>query len=148
MAKILVSACLIGCCTRYLGDSRTNSEVMELSSMHTLIPVCPEQLGGMSTPRKPSEIQADGRVINSAGEDVSANYRLGAETALHIYNVSGAELAILKANSPSCGKDHVYDGSFSGTLTAGRGVTAELFAQKGIEVFTELELDALKERLK
>ena len=142
MAKILVSACLFGCACRYKGDSCKNEALLALAKKHTLIPVCPEQLGGLPTPRDPSEICGD-KVVSSAGKDVTAGYRKGAQAALYIAETVGANAAVLKANSPSCGKGIIYDGTFTGNKTAGDGVTAKLFTRSDIAVFTEEELDKL-----
>ncbi len=105
------------------------------------IPLCPEELGGLTTPRSPSEIKADS-VWSREGCDVSAQYRKGAQAALCIAELYGCRRAILKARSPSCGKGRVYDGSFSGKLVPGNGLTAELFIANGIDVMTEEELEA------
>lgn len=142
MAKILVSACLFGCACRYKGDSCKNEALLALAKKYTLIPVCPEQLGGLPTPRDPSEICGD-KVVSSAGKDVTAEYRKGAQAALYIAETIGANAAVLKANSPSCGKGVIYDGTFTGNKTAGDGVTAKLFTRSDIAVFTEEELDKL-----
>lgn len=140
---ILVSACLLGLCTRYDGGAKAHEGVLRLAEKHTLVPVCPEQLGGLATPRPPAEIQKDGRIVNKEGLDVSAPFHLGAELALSICRLSRCEAAILKARSPSCGLGMVYDGSFSGTLTKGSGVFAALCIENGIRVYTEESLPAL-----
>lgn len=136
--KILVSACLLGCCCRYDGKSKADERVLALEKSHTLIPVCPEQLGGLCTPRLPAELQGE-KVIRNDGADVTAQYAKGAREALRLYSLLSCDAAILKARSPSCGKGRVYDGTFTGTLTAGHGITAALFQEKGIRVFTEDE---------
>ncbi|MBR4456911.1 MAG: DUF523 domain-containing protein [Solobacterium sp.] len=138
MSVILVSMCLLGCPCRYDGDSRRNERVLRLSAAHTLIPVCPEQMGGLPTPRIPGERQND-RVISAEGTDVTRQFRIGAETAFAIAKLTRAEAAVLKANSPSCGKGTIYDGTFTGNKKAGNGVTAELLLQNGIPVYTEEE---------
>ena len=140
MAKILVSNCLLGCLCRYKGDGCPHEKVLALAGEHTLIGVCPEQMGGLSTPRNPAEIVED-RVISCSGDDVTAQYRRGAETALKLAELNGVDFAILKANSPSCGKGVVYDGTFSGGKREGNGVTVDLLLSKGIPVFTENESD-------
>lgn len=146
MAKIIVSACLLGCNCRYKGDNCKNGELLELSKRHTLIPVCPEQMGGLPTPRDPGEIQGE-KVISSVGKDITYEYNKGAETALYIAKTTGADVAVLKANSPSCGKGVIYDGTFSGNKTAGDGVTVKLFKENNIKVFTEDEISKLSEFL-
>lgn len=142
MAKIIVSACLFGCDCRYKGDNCKNEELFALSKRHALVPVCPEQLGGLPTPRNPAEICGD-KVISNVGKDVTGEYQKGAETALYIAKAVGADAAVLKANSPSCGKGSIYDGTFTGNKTAGNGVTAKAFFEAGIPIFTENEIDAL-----
>ena len=134
--KILISACLLGCACRYDGASKAQPWVQELASKHTLVPVCPEQMGGLPTPRTPSERIGD-KVMMQTGTDVTAQYRKGAEEALGLYRLFDCDGAILKAHSPSCGLGRIYDGSFSGTLTARDGVTAELLKAHGIPVWTE-----------
>ena len=140
MSVILVSACLLGCPTRYDGRSVPCEAVLALAKDNTLVPVCPEQLGGLPTPRLPSERQANGRVLRCDGEDVSENYRRGAELALRIAELSHAELCILKSGSPSCGKGVIYDGSFSGKKIPGSGITAEMLSAAGYKVFTEKDI--------
>ena len=142
--KILVSACLLGTPCRYDGQSKPVPALERLRDMgHTLIPVCPEVLGELPTPRPPAELQPDGRVINRAGEDVTAPYRKGAELALELARWEGCTLAVLKAKSPSCGCRQVYDGSFTGTLIPGQGVAARLLEESGIRVVDETEADTL-----
>lgn len=136
--NILVSACLVGVCCRYNGCSVHNDKVAALIKAHTLVPVCPEQLGGLSTPRPPAEIQGS-RVMTVGGQDVTAFYTKGAEETLHIARLCNCRLAILKAHSPSCGSVSVYDGSFSGTRTDGDGITAKLLRTNGIIVACELD---------
>lgn len=140
--KILVSACLLGCSCRYDGQSKQDERVLALGKCHTLIPVCPEQLGGLCTPRLPAEIQAE-KVIRRDGADVTAEYTKGAHEALRLYRLLACDAAILKARSPSCGKGVIYDGSFSGSLTEGNGVTAALFQKNSIPVFTEDETEQI-----
>ena len=134
--RILVSACLLGVCCRYDGESKSNSRVLRLMEKHELIPVCPEQLGGLPTPRPPAEIK-HGRVVNNAGQDVTAQYEKGAAETLRLYDLLHCDCALLKARSPSCGADQVYDGSFTGTLVPGQGVAAKLLSQHHITVLSE-----------
>lgn len=140
MAKILVSNCLLGCRCRYKGDGCGHEAVLALAGEHTLIGVCPEQMGGLPTPRNPAEIVAE-KVISSAGDDVTDAYRRGAETALFLARLNGVDFAILKANSPSCGCGRIYDGTFSGRKIPGDGVTARLLKEAGIPVYTEEQPD-------
>ena len=134
--KILISACLLGIPCRYDGAAKTQPWAEELARRHELVPVCPEQLGGLPTPRDPSERWGD-RVVMNTGADVTAQYRRGAEAALRLCRMLGCEAAILKERSPSCGHGTIYDGTFTGTLTAGDGVTAELLLRNGIPVYGE-----------
>ena len=139
---ILISACLLGCACRYDGKSKPHPLAVELARRGLAVPVCPEQLGGLPTPRKPSERQG-GRVVMVDGRDVTAEYRRGAEEALHLARLYGCTADVLKERSPSCGKGRIYDGTFTGTLTAGDGVTAELLTAGGIKVYGESELEKL-----
>ena len=142
--KILVSACLLGEACRYDGASRPCAHIIRLKERHTVIPICPEVMGGLPTPRPASEIQADGRLVNILGKDVTAEYHRGAEAVLALAREHGATVAILKEKSPACGKGRVYDGSFTGTLRDGNGVCAELLLQNGIRVLGETEREAIE----
>ena len=142
---ILVSACLLGVCCRYDGESKPNQNVTKLREQFTLIPICPEVDGGLPTPRTPSEGVGD-RVLMRDGKDVTDNFRLGAELALNRAKTFSCAAAVLKARSPSCGSNSIYDGSFSGTLTDGDGVAAKLLKVNGIDVYTEDEIDKLLEK--
>ena len=144
--KIVVSACLLGEPCRYDGRSKPCEAVIRLGERHELIPVCPEVMGGLLTPRPPAELQADGRVMNREGIDVSAAYRKGAEETLRVAREQGCEMALLKEKSPSCGNGHIYDGSFTGTLIPGQGMTARLLTQHGICVLGETDLQSLFEQ--
>ena len=139
MEPILVSACLLGVCCRYDGGGKECPALRQLMPTHQLIPVCPEQLGGLPTPRPPAEIRGE-RVMNAAGEDVTAAFVRGAKETLRLAGLYGAQTAILKARSPSCGAGQVYDGSFSGALRGGNGITAALLIEHGIRVLGESEL--------
>lgn len=134
--RLLVSACLLGCRCRYDGASKEYPPVKRLAGRHTLVPVCPEQLGGLSTPRPPAE-RRGGRVVTREGEDVTAAYRRGAEETLRLCRLLGCTAAVLKERSPSCGHGKIYDGTFSGVLAAGDGMTAELLAANGIPLYGE-----------
>lgn len=133
---ILISGCLLGLCCRYDGKSKPNENIKALSEKYYLIPICPEQLGGLSTPREPSEIVGE-RVVSRSGKDVTEQYRKGAAEALRLARLFGCCKAVLKEHSPSCGFGRVYDGSFSGRLVDGNGVAAALLAENGIEIFGE-----------
>ena len=133
---ILVSACLLGCACRYDGQSKPNPLAQELARRGLAVPVCPEQLGGLPTPRNPSERRGD-RVVMNDGRDVTAEYRRGAEETLRLARLYGCTAAVLKEKSPSCGSSLIYDGSFTGTLRPGVGVTAALLLRNGITVRNE-----------
>ncbi len=135
----LCSACLLGVKCRYDGQSKTNEKVLALSKKETLIPVCPEQLGGLSTPREPSE-QKGSKIFTKTGKDITQNFIQGAEECLKIANLYGIKEAILKQRSPSCGCGKIYDGSFSGKVIAGDGVTTALLKKNKIRVLTEEDL--------
>ena len=134
--RLLVSACLLGVCCRYDGKSKPCDGLIKQLARHEIIPVCPEQLGGLSTPRPPAEIR-ENRVINRAGQDVTEQYQKGAEEALRLCRLLQCDAAIFKARSPSCGSREIYDGSFSGTLIPGRGIAAALLQANGIPVYSE-----------
>ena len=134
--NLLVSACLLGVRCRYCGDACPGDGVKSLAGRFGLIPVCPEQLGGLPTPRPPAEIR-DGHVVTASGGDVTQAYHKGAQEALSLAKLFGCRYAVLKSRSPSCGAGNIYDGTFSGTLTRGNGVTAELLQQGGITVLNE-----------
>lgn len=138
--KILVSACLLGVSCRYDGKSKLHPAVEKLMEKHTLIPVCSEIFGGLPTPRAPAERQGE-RIVTKDGQDVTAAYRRGAEEVLRLAKLYGCEMAILKERSPSCGSGKIYDGTFTGTLTDGFGVTAELLRNSGIRVIGESDAE-------
>ena len=142
MAVILASSCLLGCECRYKGDGCRCDALIKLAESNTIIGVCPEQMGGLPTPRPPAEICGQ-RVVTREGADVTAAYRRGAEAVLELARLTGAEAAVLKERSPSCGSGAVYDGTFSGTLTAGWGVAAGLLREQGIRVLGESRLEEL-----
>ena len=139
--RILVSACLLGVRCRYDGESKACPAVLDLAKEHELIPICPEQLGGLPTPRVPAEIQGE-RVMTRDGRDVTQAYQEGAEEATRLYQLLCCECAILKARSPSCGCGQVYDGTFSGALVPGDGMTARALKERGAPVTTEEALDS------
>ena len=142
--KILVSACLLGVRCRYDGKSKPHPAVERLMEQHTLIPVCGEILGGLPTPRVSAERQG-ARVVTADGRDVTAAYRRGAEEVLRLAERYGCKAAILKERSPSCGSGRIYDGTFTGTLADGWGVTAELLRDHGICVIGESEAETWRE---
>lgn len=140
--NILISACLIGEDCRYDGKNCYNDYIQKLKQKYNLIPACAEMLGGLPCPRLPSEKQND-KVINTANEDVTNEFTLGAEKVLAIYNENNCIFAILKSKSPSCGYGKIYDGTFSGNLTDGNGVTAQLLINNNIKVYTDKEIEKL-----
>lgn len=131
--KILVSACLLGKNCKYNGGNNLNQRVLDFIEGHEVIGVCPEQLGGLSTPRLPAEI-VDGVVTNKEGVSVDAEFRKGAQAALAAALENKVDLAILQSRSPSCGVKEIYDGSFSGKKIKGQGVFAKLLSAHGIKV--------------
>lgn len=131
--KILVSACLLGKNCKYNGGNNLNQRVLDFIEGHEVIGVCPEQLGGLSTPRLPAEI-VDGVVTNKEGVSVDAEFRKGAQSALAAALENKVDLAILQSRSPSCGVKEIYDGSFSGKKIKGQGVFAKLLSAHGIKV--------------
>ena len=145
--RVLVSACLLGAACWYDGKALPMPGLEALLAVCEPIPVCPEQLGGLPTPRAPSERRASA-VVNREGADVTAAFARGAEQALLLARVCGARHALLKARSPSCGSREIYDGSFTGRTVPGRGVTCEALEGAGIAVYDETELEELIDRLK
>lgn len=131
--KILVSACLLGKNCKYNGGNNLNQGVLEFIEGHEVIGVCPEQLGGLSSPRLPAEIVA-GLVTNKEGVSVDNEFRKGAQEALAVALENKVDLAILQSRSPSCGVKEIYDGSFSGKKIKGQGVFAKLLSARGIKV--------------
>lgn len=140
--KLLVSVCLLGIPCRYDGQSKMHDGVCALLEKHTLIPFCPEIYGGLATPRPAAERQGE-RVVTRDGDDVTAQYRKGAEEALRLCRLYGCEAALLKERSPSCGHGVIHNGLFDGGLTEGDGVTAALLLQNGIPVYGESEWEGL-----
>lgn len=149
---IIVSACLCGINSRYDGRNNLNNKVLRLLEEGKAILVCPEQLGGLSTPRPPHEIEkgtgadvldGNSRVVAIDTFDGTESFIKGAQETLKIAKSVGAKYAILKSKSPSCGKEIIYDGSFSGAKIQGNGVAAELLLRNDIKVFTEKEFEDL-----
>ncbi len=136
---IIVSACLADVHCRYDGESKPSETVIRLVAEGKAIPVCPEQLGGLTTPRLPAEIM-EGKIMRKDGVDVTAEFMRGAQEALKIARLVGAKNAILKARSPSCGYGKVYDGSFTGRLVNGNGVFTKMCLGAGMAVSTEEEI--------
>lgn len=154
---ILCSACLLGINCRYDATPKTNESILKLSKEKILIPVCPEQLGGLTTPRAQAELSVDGkkilegrgRVMTIDNEDVTEEFLSGAYEVLRIAKMYNITEAILKQDSPSCGCGTIYDGSFSGRKIIGDGVTAALLKKHNILVKTEEDFEpGLKTALK
>jgi uncharacterized protein YbbK (DUF523 family) len=131
--KKIVSACLAGFHCRFDCASKERAEIKAMVESGEAIPVCPEQMGGLSTPREPSEIVND-RVITLSGTDVTDAFQKGAQEALKMAIMVNSTEAYLKSKSPSCGMDLIYDGSFSGKLVSGDGVFAKLLKERGIKI--------------
>ena len=143
---ILVSACLLGINCKYNGKNNRNPFVLELGQKSPLVPVCPEQLGGLPTPRVCAEItggagkevlEKKARVVNHQGEEVTSYFLKGAAETLRLAEIMGSNMAILKSHSPSCGSGFIYSGEFDGKLKEGEGVTAALLREKGLLVLDE-----------
>ena len=143
--KLLVSACLLGVACRYDGKTKPQPWRERLLAEHTVIPVCPEQLGGLPTPRCPSECRGS-LVVARDGTDVTAQYRRGAEETLALARLYGCRMAILKERSPSCGAGEIYDGTFTGRLIPGSGAAARLLEKNGIPVLGESRVQAFLEQ--
>ena len=135
--RILVSACLLGEPCRYDEKAQPCAAVQALAEACELIPVCPEQLGGLPTPRVPSERQPDGRVVDREGTDRTDAFIAGAQAAVEIARERGCTRAILKSRSPSCGVNEIYDGTFTGTLIPGQGIAAAALLSEGVAVTDE-----------
>lgn len=141
---ILVSACLLGLATRYDGGAKLDTRLLPLLRAGRLLPVCPEQLGGLPTPRKPYERRGD-RVVAADGQDVTEDFRRGVDEVCGLAELAGCRLAILKSRSPSCGLGEIYDGTFTGRRIPGDGYLTEALKQMGVEVVSEVDerLEAL-----
>ena len=146
MKRLLVSACLLGANCKYSGGNNRldPADLLALRKKWTLVSVCPEMAGGLGVPREPSERRGE-KVVSRSGRDVTEAFARGAETACRLCARFGCETALLKENSPSCGSGTIYDGSFSGTLTAGDGLTAERLRALGVTIVGE---SGIKELLK
>ncbi|MGI8908710.1 MAG: DUF523 domain-containing protein [Candidatus Sumerlaeaceae bacterium] len=144
----IIGSCLIGVCATWRGGSNIGLDFQQMMERGELLPVCPEQLGGLPTPRPPAEIIGgsgedvlDGRarVLTQQGVDVTENYLRGAREVLRLAQMIRAEQVILKERSPSCASREIYDGTFSGTLRGGCGVTTALLRRNGFEVVSDVE---------
>ncbi len=153
---LLVSACLLGLKTKYNGGHNYFPEILALGKEVPLVPCCPEQLGGLATPRPAAEIQGGcgidvlagrAKVCTLSGEDRTEAFLRGARETLLLANTLGIKGALLKARSPSCGNEQIYDGSFSGQTKDGAGVATALLQEKGVHVFNEEQLSELNKFL-
>ena len=138
--KIIVSACLLGENCKYSGGNNRNDELLRRLSGHAVVPVCPEALGGLPTPRLPAEI-VDGIVTNREGVPVDDAFRLGADRALEIARRERADWIILQSRSPSCGVKQIYDGTFTGTKIPGQGIFAGQLMAHGFAVLDREEVE-------
>ena len=150
MEKILISACLLGINVRYNAVPKSFSHqcIANWQKQRRLITVCPEVSGGLATPRAPAEISPKGDiVITTLGNDVTLEFKRGAEHALHLCQRHNIRFALLKESSPSCGSSNIYNGHFTGVKKSGQGITAQLLTRHGIEVFSEQTIDGLIQAL-
>jgi uncharacterized protein YbbK (DUF523 family) len=138
--KIMVSACLAGENCKYNGGNNRNEKILQLMETNEVITVCPEQMGGLPTPRIPSEVKS-GVVMSRDGRNVDREFRTGAEKCLEIARRELPDLIVLQPRSPSCGVKQRYDGTFTGTLTEGAGVTAELLMKNGFRCIDVEDLE-------
>ncbi len=143
--KVLISACLLGQAVRYDGQAKHYPHPLldKLIQQNRFISFCPECAGGLNTPRPAAEIQSNGKVVNKLGQDISLEFEKGAQLALDLCQQHKIKIAILKANSPSCGNEFIYNGEFTGKKIQGMGITAKYLTLHGIKVFNENQLDQL-----
>lgn len=137
--SIIVSACLLGINCKYNGGNNHNPQMDRVLKQYHVIPVCPEQLGGLRTPRPPAEIK-NNKVVRQNGEDVTAYFEKGAQETLGIAILFSVKTAILKDKSPSCGKNFIYNGNFEEQLIKGEGITTSLLLENNIRIVSENEL--------
>lgn len=146
MEKLLISSCLLGNNTKYNGGNNYNAMVELLKSKYELYVICPEVMGGLSTPRNPSEIKFNTDLVFSNKKvDVTYEFHSGANQALQIALDNNIKLALLKEGSPSCGVSKIYDGTFSGIKIDGMGITTRLLKKNGIKCYSENEIGKLLE---
>lgn len=143
--KILVSACLLGENCKYSGGNNKNDKVIALGKKHKLIPICPECFAQLPIPRPPAEIVGT-KVFNKLGEDITEQFKDGAEKALYVAEETGCQTAVLKERSPSCGFGEIYDGSFTGKTIRGNGITAQLLYDNGITIYGESNVDKIEDK--
>ncbi len=144
--KILISRCLIGAPCRYDGKRIIHTELLSLLEGHKLYFVCPEVEGGLPVPRSPAEIQGE-HVITKFGNDVTQIYELGSDIALERARFKQVDIVIMKERSPSCGVHQIYDGTFTGTIKEGQGITTKKLRNDGFQVFSDEDLEEIKKFL-
>ena len=142
MKNLIISACLIGQNCKYNGGNNKLRRLDELKNKYNLIPICPEELGGLPTPRNPSEICGE-KVISSVDDDVTDNFIKGAKIALKTAIENDCKIALLKERSPSCASNYIYDGNFCGKVIKGMGITAKLFKENNIKIYSEEQIKDL-----
>lgn len=142
MENLLVSGCLLGENTKYNGKNNYIPLIEKIKEKYNIIVICPEVMGGLSIPRDPSEISGN-KVINNKMKDVTFEYNKGAEIALELAIKNNCKKALLKEKSPSCGVNYIYDGTFSGNIICGMGITTKLLVSNNIDVYSENEIDLL-----
>lgn len=140
--KIMVSSCILGNNTKYNGGNNYNPLIEKIKEKYEIIVICPEAMGGLSTPRNPSEIK-DNIVISNKGIDVTYEFNKGADIAYQLALKHNIKKAILKDGSPSCGSKFIYDGTFTGTKIEGKGVAVKRLLELGIIIYTEKEIEKL-----
>lgn len=147
MESLLISACLLGADCKYSGGNNRlpDEQLRRLREKYRLVPACPETAGGLPIPRQPSERLGD-KVVSRLGADVTGEFCKGGAAALELSKRFGCKKALLKENSPSCGSGRIYDGSFTGTLTAGDGVAAAMLKAAGVSVYGESALEELMKK--
>lgn len=142
MENLLVSGCLLGKNTKYNGKNNYIPLIEKIKDKYNIIVICPEVMGGLSIPRDPSEISGN-KVINNKMKDVTFEYNKGAEIALELAIKNNCKKALLKEKSPSCGVNYIYDGTFSGNIICGMGITTKLLVSNNIDVYSENEIALL-----
>lgn len=159
--KILISSCLLGEDVKYDGNNNSiaygesftfkqKETFMDILCENEIYSFCPEVSGGLGTPRVPAEIISSTKpfiVKNKDGVDVTINFLVGAKNTLELCKSENINIALLKANSPSCGNKTIYDGTFTSTVIQGQGLTAKLLIENGVKVFNEKEIEDLKKFL-
>lgn len=141
--NVLVSSCLLGLDCRYCGNGCANTKIQDLSPKYNLIPICPEQMGGLPTPRPPVELVGK-QVLDSKGVNYTQQFLKGSRDVLKLAEMFDCKCAVLKSKSPSCGFGFIYDGTFTGKLIQGSGITADLLHRAGLQIFNENNAEELQ----